>query len=97
VEHELRLYTVKPGEMEEFVAEWKASILPLRRAFGFEVIGPWIARNEDLFVWILGYSGAEGFAAADAAYYDSEERKALDPNPARHLAKTQHWPMRAVG
>jgi NIPSNAP len=96
VEHELRLYTVKPGEMEEFVAEWKASILPLRRAFGFEVIGPWIARNEDLFIWILGYSGPGGFAAADADYYESEERKALDPNPARHLAKSEHWPMTAA-
>jgi hypothetical protein len=97
MEHELRLYSVRPGEMEEFVAEWKEHILPLRRSFGFEVVGPWIGLNDDLFIWILGYSGDEGFAAADAAYYDSEQRKALDPNPARHLAKTQHVPMRAVG
>jgi hypothetical protein len=97
VEQELRLYTVRPGEMEDFVAEWTANIRPLRRKFGFDVIGPWVAENENVFIWILGYSGAEGFQAADAAYYDSDERNAIAPNPARHLAKTEHWPMRSVG
>ena len=97
MEQELRLYTVRPGEMEDFVAEWTAHIRPLRQKFGFDVLGPWVAENEDVFIWILGYSGNAGFQAADAAYYDSDERKAIEPNPARHLAKSEHWPMRSVG
>ncbi len=95
MQYQLRLYTVRHGELDEFVAEWAAAVLPLRRKFGFDVIGPWVHEDEDLFIWILSYDG--DFESADAAYYDSEERKALTPNPARRLQETRHWLMRAVG
>jgi hypothetical protein len=80
--------------MEDWLAEWSAHVLPLRRAFGFDVIGPWVNDDEDLFVWILGYDG--GWARADAAYYDSAERKSLAPDPARHLLKTEQFMVRSV-
>jgi hypothetical protein len=82
--------------MEDWLAEWSAHVLPLRRAFGFDVIGPWVNDDEDLFVWILGYDGEEGWARADAAYYDSAERKSLAPDPARHLLKTEQFMVRSV-
>ena len=94
--YQLRFYTVKPGAMEDWLAEWNAHVLPLRRKFGFEVIGPWVADDENLFVWVLGYGGEDGWEAADAAYYDSQERKSLRPDPARHLAKAEQWLMRKV-
>jgi hypothetical protein len=81
--------------MEEFVAEWAALIRPLRKKFGFEVLGPWVHDAEGLFIWILRYEG--DLLAADGAYYDSEERQAISPNPARHLRKSEHWLMRPVG
>jgi hypothetical protein len=56
-------------------------ILRLRKAKGFEVLGPW--RTEDgRFAWLIGH---DDFATADAAYYDSPERSAIAPDPARHL------------
>jgi len=82
--------------MEDWLAEWSAHVLPLRRAFGFDVIGPWVNDDEHLFVWILGYDGEAGWADADAAYYDSAERKALAPDPARHLLKTEQLMVRSV-
>jgi hypothetical protein len=97
VEYQLRLYTVNPGAMPEWLAEWRARVLPLRRKFGFEVLGPWVVEDEDLFVWILGYGGDEGWEAADAAYYESAERTSMQPDPARHLASTQQWLMRPAG
>ena len=42
----------------------------------------------DDFIWVLGYDGDEGFAAADAAYYASGERNAFDPDPARLIVST---------
>jgi hypothetical protein len=95
VEYQLRIYTVRAGEMEEWLDEWRRHVLPLRRTFGFEVVGPWVTEEEDRFVWILGYDGERGWAAADAAYYESEERKSLQPDPARHLAGVETWMMRA--
>jgi hypothetical protein len=85
---QLRMYRVRPGEMDEWIREWTEHVLPLRRAQGFSVLGPWVRRDEDLFVWLIGHSDLE---AANAAYYDSAERRSFDPDPARHLAETNAW------
>ena len=83
---QLRDYAIKPGELEAWVQEWHTSIAPLRRRFGFEVLGAWTVEGEDRFVWILEYRGSGSWESADAAYYDSSERKAIKPDPARHIA-----------
>ncbi len=46
---ELRVYTVNPGAMEAWVAEWREHIYPL-----------------------------------------------VEPEPTRHLAATEHWPLRSI-
>jgi hypothetical protein len=83
--YQLRDYTVKAGAMDEWLAEWARVVHPLRRQFGFEVVGAWVSRDENRFVWIIGHSD---FEARDRAYYESPERSGLDPDPARHLART---------
>ncbi len=85
--HQLRVYRVKPGAMQAWVAEWADRIRPLREHAGFEVLGPWVIQDEDTFVWILGH---DDFEAADEAYYASTEREAVEPDPARHLLETEH-------
>lgn len=83
---QLRDYRVKPGEMREWISEWSAQIRPLREKFGFQVKGAWTIAEQDRFLWILAH---EDFEAADRGYYASEERRALDPDPARHLDRTE--------
>ena len=90
---QLRMYRVRPGEMDEWIREWSEQVLPLRRRQGFSVLGPWVAREEDLFVWLVGHRDLE---AANAAYYASPERRSLDPDPARHLAETNAWIVQAL-
>lgn len=84
---QLRVYRVKDGELEDFAREWREHVLPLRRAAGFEVLGPWTSAQGE-FVWLVGHDDLE---SADAAYYASPERTMLDPDPARHLAETRTW------
>lgn len=88
--YQLRSYRIKEGELDEWVDEWRQQVLPLRRDHGFDVLGPWIVRAESRFVWIIGH---DEFEEADARYYASPERIALDPDPARHLAEAQTWLM----
>jgi hypothetical protein len=93
---QLRVYTVKPGELAEWLEEWRSHIAPLRERLGFRVVGPWIDEQASTFVWLLEYDGDEGFAAADERYYASDERRALDPDPARHLARIEKQLLRRV-
>ncbi len=93
----LRIYTIRPpGELDEWVEEWREHVLPLRRRLGFEVLGAWLSEEASTFTWLLGYGGPDGLEAANAAYYDSPERAALDPDPARHIAEARELPVRAL-
>ena len=85
------MYRVRTGELDRWVEEWRATVRPLREAMGFQVLGPWVG-EDDLFVWLIGHEDLE---AADAAYYASPERAALDPDPARLLADVQTWILEA--
>ena len=92
---QLRTYTIKPGEMAAWLDEWHRLIAPLRRRAGFEIIGAWTAES-DQFIWILRYAGPNTWEEADAAYYASPDRTAMQPDPARHIAKSEHALMSAV-
>ena len=85
---QLREYTVKPGQMQAWIEEWRAKVVPLRRKHGFQVLGAWTVDGTDRFVWIIRHDGPQSWEEADAGYYSSPERKAIDPDPARHLSET---------
>jgi hypothetical protein len=89
------MYTIKPGEMAAWLDEWGRLIAPLRRRSGFEIVDAWTA-EPDQFVWILRYAGPRTWDEADAAYYASPERTEMQPDPARHIAKSEHWMLSAV-
>ncbi len=46
---QLRMYTIKPGELETFSREWGEHILPLRLQSGFRVLGPWVIDETNQF------------------------------------------------
>ena len=75
--------------MGEWIEEWRSKVVPLRVKHGFQVLGAWTVDGTDQFVWIVSYDGPKSWHEADADYYHSPERKALDPDPARHLAHVQ--------
>jgi NIPSNAP len=89
------MYTIKPGEMAAWLEEWRRLIAPLRRRHGFEILGAWSV-EPDQFVWILRYAGSKPWDEADAAYYAAPERTAMQPDPARHIAKSEQWLMSTV-
>jgi len=85
MEWQLRIYDIDPDSFDEWVREWRDHVAPLRRALGFEIVGPWVERDATRFVWLLGHDGREGFQEADDRYYASPQRRALEPDPARHI------------
>jgi hypothetical protein len=96
METQIRIYRVRAGELERFVDEWQAHVRPLREQLGFRVLGAWASEEDDRFVWVLAYDGEDGLSAANARYYQSEERAALDPDPARLLEVTDEFGARPV-
>jgi hypothetical protein len=92
----LRIYTIHPGAMDAWLEEWREQVVPLRRSLGFTMLGAWVSDDADTFTWLLGYDGPGGIETANAAYYASPERAALDPDPARHIAEARQLPVRVI-
>jgi hypothetical protein len=81
--------------MDAWVDEWRRLIAPLREKQGFKVVNAWTIEENNQFVWILRFDGAD-WKAADAAYYASPERTAMTPDPARHIEKAEQSFLRAL-
>jgi NIPSNAP len=81
VEIQLRDYRIKPGHMDDWIAGWEVGVVPLRQQVGFEVVGAWVDRAHDRFVWLVAYSGPDGFKAAEERYHALPERLSVHPEP----------------
>jgi len=88
LEVQLRRYRIKEGRLDQFITEWKEGVAPLRKKFGFALLGAWSLPESGEFVWVIAYEG--DFDDADRVYYESDDRKRLMPNPAVHIDETQH-------
>jgi NIPSNAP protein len=94
---QLRDYRIVAGAMDEWVAEWRARIVPIRRSVGFTIAGAWVVEEESRFVWLLSHpDGWDAFEAADAAYFASPERASLDPDPARFIDEQRNARLREI-
>lgn len=80
-------HRIRQGCLEDFVREWNASVVPLRESFGFRFFGAWALPQLSEVVWVVGHE--EHFEAVNAAYYASDGRKALDPDPARYIESSE--------
>lgn len=94
-EYQLRSYRIAEGRMAEFVEVFR-KVVEARRSFGFHVVGAWTSEDENRFVWICGYEGDGSFAEASERYYESDERKAITPDPASFLTDVETMMIRPV-
>ncbi len=93
MEYQLRIYRVKEGHMETFLDIFPA-VVEARRAVGFEVVGAWMIPEDDQFIWIVG--ARDGIEATSERYYASEQRRAIEPEPAKLLETIDTRTMVAV-
>jgi hypothetical protein len=87
---QLRTYTLHPNALEAFVGVWQAQIKPLREKLGFRILGAWTIKATNQFVWLLHHDDANAWQQLDQAYFDSEERRAMQPDPASLIARMEH-------
>jgi heme-degrading monooxygenase HmoA len=72
---QMRRYTLKEGAREAFQEVFLKTIVPLRQALGFQVLGAyWLSERE--FLWFVAH---ERFEEAEKAYYEHPKRKEINP------------------
>ena len=72
---QMRRYTLKEGAREAFQEVFLKTIVPLRQALGFQVLGAyWLSERE--FLWFVAHGR---FEEAEKAYYEHPERQKVRP------------------
>ncbi|MBA2347003.1 MAG: NIPSNAP family protein [Solirubrobacterales bacterium] len=89
MDHQLRIYKLKEGRLEDFLTLWREHVVPARAACGFEVVASYVNREERELAWIVRHTGEGGFEAGDARYYASAERAALPWDPREAIASAE--------
>jgi hypothetical protein len=91
VAQQLRLYTMKPGRLGDWVDLFKRGTARLRTANGFQ-IQAWTSPDTNQFVWLVTREGTrEEFEAADKAYYELPEHKPIHEEATNYLEKGESW------
>ena len=88
---QIRIYTINRGSLHQFAAEWKEKVYPLRIEHGFQIHSAWLVESTNQFVWLISYEGTESWEAKEEAYYSSAQRKAMEPNPSRLIARSEQY------
>jgi hypothetical protein len=86
---ELRIYRLRDGELDRFVAAWRRHVLPLRARFGFRVLGSWQHPDANEFVWQLAYDGPEGIAERERQYADARALEHFEDDPAQYVESAE--------
>ena len=86
---QLRTYTINKGALAEWIQEWRTRLVPLREKMGFVVLEAYTVPSTNQFVWLMGFEG-ENWESADQTYFESAERKTMQPDPARLIANMEN-------
>jgi hypothetical protein len=71
---QLRSYQLAEGTLPGWAEHWRQHVLPLRQAFGFEIVFAYADHDNSQFVWAVRFDGtAEDLSRRDREYHDSLE------------------------
>ena len=87
---QLRTYTINKGQLAQFTDDFNHKIKAARESVGFKVLGVWTVPATNQFVWIMGLEDGLDWDKHDKAYFDSEARKAMQPDPGQIIARMEN-------
>jgi quinol monooxygenase YgiN len=82
---QVRIYTVNRGMLDAWVEHFNTNIVPTSAKFGIRVLGAWVNRPQNEFVWVRTFESDEVLQK----YQDSPERATYTAKSSQLLAKTE--------
>ena len=52
---QIRIYTINKGEMDNFIKHFKDDIIPLPEKISVPIVGAWVNRPQNEFIWVRSY------------------------------------------
>jgi NIPSNAP protein len=65
---QIRIYTINKGEMDNFLKHFKEEITPLHERIGVPIVGTWVNRPQNEFIWVRTYKDKADLEAKSKAF-----------------------------
>lgn len=72
---QLRIYTIKQGQMDNWLRFFRDKVVPLHRKFGMPARIAWVNAEDSEFIWVRDFRDDEPIETQEQRYVNSEERK----------------------
>jgi len=86
---QVRSYAINNGTMDQRVSLFSERLAPIHALYGINIVGAWVNRPQNEFVWIRTFENEEDKQTKTKAYNSSSERRALGAHPGSHHAKLE--------
>ena len=82
---QVRVYTINRGMLDSWIKQFNEKIVPTSAKFGVNVIGAWVNRPQNEFIWVRTFESDDKLKV----YENSPERAAYTPDSGKHIAKIE--------
>jgi hypothetical protein len=65
---QIRIYTINKGEMDAFLKHFKEEIMMLHDLIGVPIVGTWVNRPQNEFIWVRTYADKADLEAKTKAF-----------------------------
>jgi hypothetical protein len=65
---QIRIYTINKGEMDAFLKHFKEEIVPVHERIGLPIVGTWVNRSQNEFIWVRNFADAADREAKGKAF-----------------------------
>ncbi len=72
---QLRIYKIKPGQMDKWLRFFNQKVVPMHRKFGIPARIGWVNAVDSEFIWVRDFADGEPVEAQENRYMTSEERR----------------------
>ena len=81
----MRIYTINRGQLDSWINMFNEKIVPTSAQYGVKVIGAWVNRPQNEFIWVRTFESDDKLKVYEA----SPERAAYSGQTGAHIAKIE--------
>lgn len=75
--------------LDSFANLFRESLAPLHEQYGIRILGAWVNREANEFIWMRAFPDEASIEPMTRAYETSPERTAIGDRPRSHLEKLE--------
>ena len=65
---QIRIYTINKGQMDAFLKHFKEEIMGVHEKIGVPIVGTWVNRPQNEFIWVRTYKDKADLEAKGKAF-----------------------------